>query len=326
MKFIDLHCDTLMHTVGREEPLSLLANSQTSIDFTRMREGGSLAQFFAVFLPTEEMFLENVGEVMDDDLYINTLVDTLKREIGDNGNMIALAHNHEDILKNEREGRMSAILTIEDGRSVQGSLDNLRSYHDMGIRLISLTWNFENCFGYPNSDDRNTMEKGLKSFGKEAVEYMNELGMIVDVSHLSDGGFFDVVKISKKPFVASHSNARDISPHKRNLTDQMIRILGEKGGVAGINFAPHFLQPDTSTDRSTLELMVRHLNHMKNIGGEDVVALGSDFDGIGGDLEVDSVHKIPMIFDALEKDGWSIGLIEKFAYKNTLRVIKEVMK
>jgi membrane dipeptidase len=326
MKFIDLHCDTLMHTIGREEPLSLLKNHQTSIDFERMKEGGSLAQFFAVFLPTEEMFLENLGEVMDDDLYINTLVDTLKREIGNNGDLIALAHNHEEILKNEKEGRMSAILTIEDGRSVHGSLDKLRSYYDMGIRLISLTWNFENCFGYPNSDDRNIMEKGLKEFGREAVEYMNQLGMIVDVSHLSDGGFFDVAKISKKPFVASHSNSRDISPHKRNLTDQMIRILGEKGGVAGINFAPHFLQPDTSTDRSTIELMVRHLNHMKNIGGEDVVALGSDFDGILGDLEVDSINKVPMIFDALRRDGWSTGQIEKFAYKNTLRVMKEAMK
>jgi membrane dipeptidase len=326
MKFIDLHCDTLMHTVGREEPLSLLKNHQTSIDFERMKEGGSLAQFFAVFLPTEEMFLENIGEVMDDDLYINTLVDTLKREIGNNGDLIALAYTHEDVLKNEREGRMSAILTIEDGRSVQGSLDKLRSYYEMGIRLISLTWNFENCFGYPNSDDRNIMEMGLKAFGREAVEYMNQLGMIVDVSHLSDGGFYDVAKISKKSFVASHSNARAISPHKRNLTDQMIRVLGEKGGVAGINFAPHFLQPDTSTDRSTIELMVRHLNHMKNIGGEDVVALGSDFDGILGDLEVDSINKVPMIFDALRRDGWSTGQIEKFAYKNTLRVMKEAMK
>ena len=106
----------------------------------------------------------------------------------------------------------------------------------------------------------------------------------------------------------------------------MIRILGEKGGVAGINFAPHFLQPDTTSDTSTVELMVRHLNHMKNVGGEDVVALGSDFDGILGDLEVDSINKVPMIFDALRRDGWSQGQIEKLAYKNTLRVIKEAMK
>ena len=326
MKFIDLHCDTLMHTVGREGNLSLLQNNQTSVDFERMKEGGSLAQFFAVFLPTEEMFMENAGEVIEDDIYINTLVETLKKEIAGNIHMIGLAGSYDDIIQNEKDGRMSAILTIEDGRSVEGSLDKLRHYHDMGIRLISLTWNFENCFGYPNSDDKNIMTKGLKEFGREAVEYMNELGMIVDVSHLSDGGFFDVAKISKKPFVASHSNAREISPHKRNLTDQMIRILGEKGGVAGINFAPHFLQPDTNTDRSTVELMVRHLNHMRNVGGEDVVALGSDFDGIGGDLEVDSIEKMPMIFQALQKDGWSIGQIEKLAYKNSLRVIKESMK
>ncbi|WP_422484723.1 dipeptidase [Gudongella sp. DL1XJH-153] len=325
MKFIDLHCDTLMKTAEANKSISLLENNTTSVDFKRMKKGGSLAQFFAVFLPTEEMFIENVGEIMDDDIYINTLVNTLKREIGENSSMIALAYNYEDILRNEKNGRMSAILTIEDGRSVQGSLDKLKHYYDMGIRLMSLTWNFENCFGYPNSDDKEIMGKGMKKFGKEAVEYMNDLGMIVDVSHISDGGFYDVAKISKKPFVASHSNAREISPHKRNLTDHMIKTLAEKGGVAGINFAPHFLQPDTTTDRSTVELMVRHLNHMKNVGGEDVVALGSDFDGIRGELEVDSIHKMPMIFDALEKDGWSIGQIEKLAYKNTLRVIRESM-
>ncbi|MGM0396460.1 MAG: dipeptidase [Bacillota bacterium] len=326
MKFIDLHCDTLMHTVGKEEPLSLLRNNKTSVDFERMKKGGSLAQFFAVFLPTEEMFLEHYGKVIEDDLYIETLVSTLKREVEENKDLISLADNYDDIISNEKKGRMSAILTIEDGRSVQGSLDKLKSYYHMGIRLISLTWNFENCFGYPNSDDRNIMEKGLKAFGKGAVEYMNDLGMIVDVSHLSDGGFYDVAKISKKPFVASHSNAREISPHQRNLADDMIKILGKQGGVAGINFAPHFLQPDTTTDKSTVELMVRHLDHMKNVGGEDVVALGSDFDGISGELEVDSIHKMPMIFSTLQKGGWSESQIEKLAYKNTLRVIRESMK
>ncbi|MCR3955018.1 MAG: dipeptidase [Gudongella sp.] len=326
MKFIDLHCDTLMKTMEKGSSIRLLENDRTSVDFKRMKEGESLAQFFAVFLPSQEMMLEYVGRVVEDDEYIDTLVNTLKREIDENSHMISLAGSHSDLVENEKKGRMSAVLTIEDGRSVQGSLEKLRSYYDMGIRLISLTWNFENCFGYPNSDDRNIMEKGLKSFGKEGIQYMNDLGMIIDVSHLSDGGFLDVAKISKKPFVASHSNAREISPHKRNLTDQMIRILGEKGGVAGINFAPHFLQPDTTTDRSTVELMVRHLNHMKNVGGEDVVALGSDFDGIGGELEVDSIERMPMIFAALEKDGWSQGQIEKLAYRNALRVIGESMK
>src|SRR5699024_2775635 len=160
---------------------------------------------------------------------------------------------------------------------------------------------------------------GLKTFGKDAIEYMNHLGMIIDVSHLSDGGFYDVAKISKKPFIASHSNSRTLSPHQRNMTDEMIKILAEKGGVMGLNFAPQFLNEDISIRDSKIELMVKHLNYMKNIGGEDVIALGSDFDGIGGNLELDSSDKMYLLFDALRVDGWSERLIEKLAYKNALR-------
>lgn len=326
LKFIDLHCDTLMHGAIHGDGFNLLENDTTSIDFARMKKGGSLAQFFAVFLPTEEMYLKYAGKVIDDDLYIEALVSKLYDELEKNKEIIGYAGNYEDMIKNEKRGRMSAIITIEDGRSVGGKLEKIKEYYNKGVRLISLTWNFENCFGYPNSDDAGIMEKGLKPFGKDAVEYMNDLGMVIDVSHLSDGGFYDVAEISKKPFVASHSNSREISPHRRNLTDQMIRLLGERGGVAGINFAPHFLQPDTITDDSTIELMVTHLNHMVNVGGEDLVALGSDFDGIEGNLEVDSIHKMPLIFEALKKSGWKDYQIEKFAYKNAMRVIRETMK
>lgn len=219
---------------------------------------------------------------------------------------------------------MSALLTIEDGRSAK-SIDKIKEYYDLGIRLIGLTWNFENCMGYPTSDDKDIMKKGLKKFGFEAVEYMNEIGMIVDVSHLSDAGFYDVAKISKKPFVASHSNARELSPHRRNLTDEMIKIIANKGGVAGLNFAPAFLNNDITNRDSKIELMVKHLDYIKNIGGEDILALGSDLDGVEGNLEVNSTDKMPNLFEALRKDKWSEDLIEKFAYKNTLRVIKDTL-
>lgn len=324
-KFIDFHCDTLMHGAATDAGFSLHENRNTSIDFARMKKAGSLAQFFAIFLPTDEMYLRHAGKVMDDDEYIDRLVSKFHQEIDEWKDIIGFAGNYNDILENENQGKMSGILTIEDGRSVGGKLEKLKTYYEKGVRLIGLTWNFENCFGYPNSGDISIMEKGLKKFGREAVQYMNELGMIIDVSHLSDGGFYDVAKISNKPFIASHSNAREISPHKRNLTDDMIRLLGEKGGIAGINFAPQFLNPDTTNDNSTIELMVMHLNHMKNIGGEDIVALGSDFDGIEGNLQVDSVEKIPQIFGALKKSGWNENQIEKFAYANAIRVIKETM-
>ncbi len=322
MKYIDFHCDTLLMLVDEAEGQSLYSNEVASVDFKRLKKSEAMAQFFAMFLMDEETINEYFGS---DDEYINKLAKMLKDEIAENSDIISMAYNAEDLLKNYASGKVSTFLTIEDGRSVDGKLEKLDEYYDLGVRLITLTWNYENCFGYPNSKDPEIMNKGLKNFGKEAIEYMNHIGMIIDVSHLSDGGFYDVAKISKKPFVASHSNARELSPHPRNMTDDMIKILAENGGIMGLNFAPCFLNEDITLEDSKIELMVKHLNHIKNIGGEDVIALGSDFDGISGNLEIDSSDKMYLLFDALKDSGWSERLIEKLAYKNALRVIKDTL-
>lgn len=322
MNYIDFHCDTLMKIGNEENKQSLYSNDRTSVDFNRLKKSEAMAQFFAIFLIDEERINKHFGS---DDKYINKLAKILKDEVAKNDNIISMAYSAEDLLKNHGSGKVSAFLTIEDGRSVDGKLEKLDEYYNLGVRLITLTWNYENCFGYPNSKDPVIMNKGLKTFGKDAIEYMNHLGMIIDVSHLSDGGFYDVAKISKKPFIASHSNSRTLSPHQRNMTDEMIKILAEKGGVMGLNFAPQFLNEDISIRDSKIELMVKHLNYMKNIGGEDVIALGSDFDGIGGNLELDSSDKMYLLFDALRVDGWSERLIEKLAYKNALRFIKDTL-
>ena len=137
------------------------------------------------------------------------------------------------------------------------------------------------------------MAAGLTDFGKEAVERMEQLGMLVDVSHLSDGGFWDVSRLCKGPFVASHSNCRALNPHPRSLTDEMLRTLAEHGGVAGLNFAPEFLNGDITCQDSRVEDMVTQLRHRINVGGEDCAALGSDLDGIGGRLEIDSSAAMP---------------------------------
>lgn len=321
MKYIDFHCDTLLKIID-EEGQSLYSNTVASVDFKRLKKAEAMAQFFAIFLIDEDI----IGKKFDsDDDYIKKLAKILKDEVAKNNDIISMAYNAEDLIKNYASGKVSAFLTIEDGRSVDGKLEKLDEYYDLGIRLLTLTWNYENCFGYPNSKDPDIMNKGLKPFGKEAVEYMNHIGMIIDVSHLSDGGFYDVAKISKKPFIASHSNSRELSPHPRNLTDDMIKILAQKGGVMGLNFAPQFLNEDISLKDSKVELMVKHLNHIKNVGGEDVLALGSDFDGIGGNLEIDSSDKMYLLFDALKEYGWSERLIEKLAYKNAIRVIGDIL-
>jgi membrane dipeptidase len=155
---------------------------------------------------------------------------------------------------------------------------------------------------------------------------MNELGILVDVSHLSDGGFYDVAKISKKPFVATHSDCRALAAHPRNLTDDMIRLLAQKGGVSGINFAPAFLDDTQGNKTSRISDMVRHVKHFIEIGGEDCVGIGTDFDGIGGNLEVGEPGRLTLLFEALEKAGITPRQIDKIASGNVLRVMKETMR
>lgn len=325
LKFIDMHCDTLELAYLNGE--SDIFRMPGMLDVERLKQGGALAQFFAIFMmtPTSRL-IKGKNVIVEDEEYINTSMKVFYTTMENYGDFIAPAYNYEDMCSNEEKHKISAFLTFEDGRAIKGKMENLKKYYDKGIRLISLTWNFENCFGAPNSKDADIMNKGLTSFGKEAVEVMNELGILIDVSHLSDGGFMDVANISQKPFVASHSNCRALSSHERNLTDEMIRVLGEKGGVAGINFAPMFLNEDITCRDSTVNLMSKHICHMIKIGGEECVALGSDFDGIGGNLQVDGPDKMKLIFDRLSKDGLSDDLIEKIAYKNMTRVIKDVMK
>lgn len=326
MKFIDLHCDTLMaaYLKGKKD---LCDFPDAMLDVPRMKRGGAMAQFFAIFMlpPGAEKWFDRTDPI-DDDEYIETSLAIFQGTMAACPNDIAPAYNAADVAKNDAAGKMSGLLTFEDGRMIDGKLENLDKYYQKGIRLISLTWNNENCFGAPNSADAAIMGKGLTDFGKEAVLYMNELGIMVDVSHLSDGGFWDVAEVSQKPFVASHSNARDICPHTRNLTPEMIRKLAEKGGVTGLNFGPEFIHPDKEKGKSDLDIMSRQIHELIDKGGVDCVALGSDYDGIYGDIELAGVDKVPLLFDRLHKDGLSDDAIEKIAWKNAMRVMKETLK
>ncbi|WP_346888407.1 dipeptidase [Clostridium sp. UBA1056] len=313
MNIIDLHCDTIEHLTDNKD--MELKKNNLAIDLEKLKRGNSLAQFFALFI-----------DLYEQPKAFNRAMDMLNRfyeEIEKNNHEINVAKNYEDINKNREEGKISAFLTIEEGEAIEGSHKNLRNFYDLGVRLMTLTWNYENSIGYPNCKEE-FRNKGLKNFGLETVEEMNKLGMIIDVSHLSDGGFYDVARYSKQPFVASHSNSRTICNHSRNLTDDMIRVLSEKGGVTGINFEKSFLREGGS--KSSVIDMVKHINHISNIGGIDVVALGSDFDGINPkNLEISNMGEIDKLIIELQKAGYHESNIEKILYKNALRVIKEVL-
>lgn len=312
MNLIDLHCDTAFLMSVIKEPIELRQNN-LCVDLIKMKEAGSMAQFFASFLHMKR-FDGDFSKAYEAAL---TMLEMTKSEFLKNNDMIALARNYSELMDNHSKGLMSGFLTIEEGGIIEGEMERLERLYAEGVRLITLTWNFENCFGYPNG-----AEGGLKPFGIEAVERMNELGIIVDVSHLSDGGFWDVMKYSKKPAIASHSNARRECGHRRNLTDEMIRALAEKGGISGINFYPAFLSEE---NKATVDDLVRHIVHMYHMGGEEFVAIGTDFDGFEGAVDgLEHMGKMQAFYEALRKRKFTDSQIEKFCYKNALRVIKEV--
>ncbi len=313
MRVVDLHCDTILMIEGAKEPIELRRNG-LNIDIEKLKKANSIAQFFAMYINLEGEF-DPMEKCLD-------MLGRLYIEIDKNKEDIALARNYDELIKNDKAGKLSAFITIEEGGAIKGKLQNLRNFYRLGVRLITLTWNYPNEIGYPNCMKEN-VNTGLTAFGEEVVHEMNKLGMLIDVSHLSDGGFHDVARLSTKPFVASHSNARALCPHTRNLTDNMIKILSNKGGVMGINFEREFLG---NREISAVEEMVKHIRHIRNVGGIDVIALGTDYDGINQELEIENMGQISKLIFGLQNDGFTEGEIEKILYRNALRVIKDVLK
>ncbi len=322
MKIIDMHCDTMGERIARSNGAIGLAKNDGHIDIEKMQKGGALAQFFAIFIPTHKE-AEQSGIKETPYEYFNLVYDAYLREMNANQTAIAPARNYEELMRNKENGKISSILTIEDGVPVEGKMERLHEFYDKGVRLISFTWNYENSLGFPNSKDPAKMALGLKPFGIEAVAEMNRLGMLIDVSHLSDGGFWDVVKHSEKPFVASHSCCRALCGHTRNLTDEMLKALGEKGGCVGINFASQFL--NENAHYTDIDSVMRHMVHIRDKAGIDALGWGSDFDGISSELEFKDYAGMPLLVEALGK-YFTPAEIDKICNGNMLRVIRETLK
>lgn len=334
MRWIDMHCDTLSE-IWRGNAQSL-AHNGLCVDLERLKKAGAKTQFFACFVNAAgsgsdvwEQAWKNVLEMTE--LACSTEGEQLHfiREAGEveGGNPINPVC--PPVPEQEFSG-IKGILTVEEGGVLNGKMERLDELYRRGIRLITLTWNYENCIGSPNSLDPQVMERGLKPFGIQVVERMNELGMIIDVSHLSDGGFWDCIRCSRTPIVASHSNARSLCSHPRNLTDEMLRALGNKGGVAGVNFYSAFLREKDGTGESVragLEDIVRHMRRMMDQAGEDAVALGTDFDGFETEAlpeKIRGVQDMDLLWEAMRQSGITSRQIDKIAYGNVSRIMKEV--
>ena len=315
LTYADMHCDTVMCLM---EGGSILQNN-LHIDLEKLQKGGAAAQCFALFvdlaafpdpweraLAMEKMFREMLGE---------------------SDGAIKQAKTAAEIRKNMSEDVISAVLTVEEGGILSGKIERLNTLAEMGVRMITLTWNHKNEIGFPNFTRKdgktdlfspNTKE-GLTKFGFEAVEMMESLGIIPDASHLSDAGFYDLLKICKKPFVATHSNARSVCGVVRNMTDDMIKKLADKGGIMGLNFCPGFLSEKDKN--GSIESVVRHAKHIRNVGGIDALAFGSDFDGIPTHAELPDASHMPKLIEALSQAGFTDAELEKVCLENFLRVL-----
>lgn len=329
MKVFDLHCDTLSELRYAEKagaPKSFETND-LHIDLQKLERGDYMLQCFAAFV--------NLGRAGEDPL-VTALeeIDVFKQIMAQYPERIAPVYTAADIRRNAAAGRISGMLTVEEGGCCKGSLGVLRRLYELGVRMMTLTWNHENDLASPNvvpGDGpgvwpcRPNTETGLKEKGFEFLAEMERLHLIVDVSHLSDKGFWDVAQHSTRPFAASHSNCRALAPHCRNLTDEMIRTMAERGCLVGLNYCAQFLddQPDPALCRSTTALMAKHAAHFKQVGGIELLALGSDFDGIGGELELSDCSRLPQLADALRREGFTEDEVERIFWRNAQRFFEE---
>ena len=326
MKVFDLHCDTLseLRRAEMRGDGQTFAHNNGHIDLEKLEKGDYMLQCFAAFVnladptPGADPLVTALEEI-----------DVFKRIMAKYPDRIAPVYTAADIRKNAEAGKISGLLTVEEGGCCKGSLGVLRRMYELGVRMMTLTWNHDNELAAPQANPGGPLaaqtQRGLTETGFAFLAEMERLHMIVDVSHLSDRGFWDIVEHGTRPFAASHSNCRALSPHNRNLTDEMIRALAEKGGIAGLNYCASFVDADSAHPklcRSTVERLAKHAAHFKQVGGIEVISLGSDFDGIGGQHELETAADMPLLAEALRREGFTEDEVETIYWRNAYRFFK----
>ncbi len=309
MKIIDLHCDSIYKFFELGEEYSFKQNNG-HLSENALVKGGYLAQCFAIYTPFN-FYGEDAYSYFKSQYEIFS--NMLKKSM-----ILRKAQSGKEIESNKIKNKISAILTIENAEFLNGKLERVSEIENMGVKFLGLIHNHENCIGFPHSKNGENHNIPLKKFGREVVDILNDHSIFIDVSHLNFGGFIEVAKLSKKPFIASHSACYSLKEHSRNLTDEQIKIIAESGGIVGIPFYSKFLN---GTDETKLEDIIYHLEYLIKVGGQEVVALGSDFDGIDCQLFLKNGSEMQILANAIVKN-FGFSLAEKICYKNAMRIIE----
>lgn len=351
---IDTHVDTLQRIlIGNTSITNRLPDGQ--VDIPRMREGGVKGEFFSVWIDSVYSGDSATRRTLQ-------LIDAMYGTIAANPKDMELARDAADIVRISRTGRIAALMGIEGGHAIHADLGVLRMFHQLGVRYMTLTWANSNEWAGSSGDAGR--ERGLTDFGRDVVREMNRIGMIVDISHVSDKTFWDVMAVATKPVIASHSSCRALCDVPRNMTDDMLRAVARNGGVVGINFNSGFIDPEYNkratasgqsplaaltldkfggdvdklaaaryqifetsdpTPRPPFEKLIDHIDHAVKVAGVDHVGIGSDFDGVSSvPAGMEDISKLPAITEALLRKGYSESDVRKILGGNFLRVLREV--
>ena len=351
MFVLDSHCDTPSQIL-RLRNLSM-DNDHAHVDFPKLKRGKVDGAFFALYVPASK----GTDEAFD---YACRLLEGVERSVAENRDSAAFAVTADQALDNKSKGLFSVFLGLENGSPLDNDIDRVKHFYDKGVRYITLCHSLNNQI-CDSCAPRDKKWGGLSPFGKEVVAEMNRLGMLVDVSHVSDDTFYDVLEYSTRPVVATHSCCRALCDHPRNMTDDMIRALAEKGGVIQINFYPVFLDPTFSgrltgiaekgetieaefiadpadqlkraawnsiqdelqaLERPSYKLIADHIDHVVSLVGIDHVGIGSDYDGIEVTPDgMEDISMMPVLFDELRSRGYSEKDLAKIAGENFFRIL-----
>ncbi|AXF56986.1 dipeptidase [Salicibibacter kimchii] len=322
---VDSHIDTYMHALDEKTWLPETdIGKETSFDFDipKAQAGGLDVPYMAAYTPG---YYENTPRSISETLAkINALYWTEDNNPDD----LTVTSSYDDIMQAVQDDKIAAVPTIEGGYSMEeeNAIELLHQYDDLGVKALGFTWNTSNALGEGadrvyNDPEETPSEGGLTELGEEVAKEMNELGMMIDVSHMARTTFWDVIEASEDPIIASHSGVKELRDHQRNLTDEQMEALADNGGVLGIVFYPVFLTEDTE---GYVDDVVDHIDYAVDVMGVDHVALGSDFDGAAMPADLQDASELSKITEELENRNYSEENIEKILGQNHLRVMEEV--
>lgn len=303
---VDLHSDTILDVAsGARDITGRTASGH--IDLPRLRDGGVDVQVFALFVHPRYAGggFPRVSELLD-------AFDRLEARSPRLGRATTVAEVEQAV----RTDRLAVVLAVENGTAIDGRLEHLDGLHARGVRMMSLTWNNSNDLADGAVEE---IRGGLTPLGRDVVMRMQELGMVIDVSHLSERSFWDVVEATTGPLVATHSNAAALTPHRRNLSDAQLAALAARSGIVGVNFYPAF------TGGAALTHVLAHVDYLVDAMGPDHVALGSDFDGFSQTVQdLEDVSRLPNLTAGLLERGHPPEAVRGILGGNALRVFRQV--